>query len=64
MAEATDVERVRADLVAALGADRVEWSEASLAEHAHDTWPLSLLRLHQGRLTARPACVVRPTSTG
>src|SRR5262245_64248268 len=58
-----DLQRVRADLAHALGAARVEVSDAVLAEHAHDTWPLSLLRLHQGRLTTRPACVVSPTST-
>lgn len=64
MAEAVDVRRLRADLAAAIGADRVEWGDESLAEHAHDTWPLSLLRRHQGRLTGRPACVVRPATTG
>jgi alkyldihydroxyacetonephosphate synthase len=58
-----DLQRVRADLARALGAARVDVSAAALLEHAHDTWPLSLLRLHQGRLTARPACVVSPTST-
>ena len=58
-----DLERVRAELARALGADRVDWSESTLAEHACDTWPLSLLRSHQGRLTARPACVVSPTTT-
>ncbi len=56
------VERVRADLARALGAERVEWTDAVLREHAHDTWPLSLLRLHQGRLVDRPACVVTPHS--
>jgi alkyldihydroxyacetonephosphate synthase len=56
-------EQIRADLARALGRDRVDWSDTALAEHAHDTWPLSLLRLHQGRLTTRPACVVRPLST-
>jgi alkyldihydroxyacetonephosphate synthase len=58
-----DLERVRAELARALGADRVDWSESALAEHACDSWPLSLLRGHQGRLTARPACVVSPTAT-
>lgn len=61
MAEPT--QRLRDELVAALGADKVEWGDESLTEHAHDTWPLSLLRINQGRLTNRPACVVRPTST-
>src|SRR5579862_8960590 len=56
------VERVRADLARALGAERVDWTDAVLREHAHDTWPLSLLRLHQGRLIDRPACVVTPQS--
>ncbi|MBX3028380.1 FAD-binding oxidoreductase [bacterium] len=63
MAEAVDVRRLRDDLAAAIGGAQIEWGDESLAEHAHDTWPLSLLRLHQGRLTARPACVVRPRST-
>jgi alkyldihydroxyacetonephosphate synthase len=58
-----DVRRLRDDLAAAIGGDRIEWGEESLAEHAHDTWPLSLLHIHQGRLTVRPACVVRPTAT-
>ena len=58
-----DPQRVRSDLSRALGADRVDWSDAALGEHAHDTWPLSLLRLHQGRLLSRPACVVAPGST-
>ena len=63
MGETIDVRTLRDELAAALGADRVEWSDESLAAHAHDTWPLSLLRIHQGRLTSRPACVVRPAST-
>ncbi len=58
-----DLQRVRADLARALGAERIDWSDAALSEHAHDTWPLSLLRMQQGRLTTRPACVVAPTST-
>ena len=58
-----DAGRLRDDLARALGADRVSWDDATLAEHAHDTWPLALLRIHQGRLTTRPACVVRPSST-
>lgn len=62
MAEA-DVSRTRQDLARALGADRVDWSDDALAAHAHDTWPLALLRLHQGRLATRPACVVSPAST-
>lgn len=55
--------RLRADLTRALGAKRVDWSEATLAAHAHDMWSLSLLRIHEGRLTARPTCVVRPADT-
>jgi alkyldihydroxyacetonephosphate synthase len=58
-----DLERVRADLARAVGAAQVAVDDDALAEHSHDTWPLSLLRLHQGRLTTRPACVVTPTST-
>src|SRR5512145_3346011 len=57
-----DLERVRADLARALGSERVDVSEAALTAHAHDTWPLALLRMHQGRLQTRPACVVSPTS--
>jgi len=63
MAEAVDVRRLRDDLATAIGAEQVEWGDESLAEHAHDTWPLSLLRINQGRLTNRPACVVRPRAT-
>jgi alkyldihydroxyacetonephosphate synthase len=58
-----DLERARAGLVRALGAARVDVSDAALRAHAHDTWPLSLLRLHQGRLRTRPLCVVSPAST-
>ncbi len=62
MAE-SNVGKLRDALVGALDADRVVWDDDNLGEHAHDTWPLSLLRIHQGRLTTRPACVVRPAST-
>src|SRR5262245_52742179 len=58
-----DISRTRSDLARALGAECVDWSADALAAHAHDTWPLSLLQVYQGRLTARPACVVSPTST-
>jgi alkyldihydroxyacetonephosphate synthase len=61
MAESTAA--LREALVRTLDAKRVAWDDATLAEHAHDTWPLSLLRIHQQRLTTRPACVVRPAST-
>ncbi len=57
-----DVERVRADLSDAIGRQQVDWGDQTLGEHAHDTWPLSLLRLHQGRLADRPKCVVWPES--
>src|SRR5215470_16116267 len=56
-------ERVRADLVRALGAARVDVRDETLRAHAHDTWPLSLLRMHQGRLATRPLAVVSPRST-
>lgn len=58
-----DVQRLRTDLVELMGRDSVRWDSESLTEHSHDTWPLSLLLAHQGRLTSRPACVVRPGST-
>ncbi len=57
------IAQLRADLERVLGADRLETGAETLFEHAHDTWPLTLLRIHQGRLAARPACVVRPTAT-
>ena len=56
-------QRVRDDLARALGADRVDDSDAARSAHAHDTWPLSLLRIHQGRFGTRPACVVTPRAT-
>jgi alkyldihydroxyacetonephosphate synthase len=56
-------QRLRADLARILGGEGVEASDDALAAHAHDTWPLSLLRVHLGRLTARPACVVSPRDT-
>jgi alkyldihydroxyacetonephosphate synthase len=59
-----ELEPLRADLAALLGADRVDWSAAALLEHAHDSWPLALLRLRQGRLSTHPACVVQPLDTG
>ncbi|MEO8605676.1 MAG: FAD-binding oxidoreductase, partial [bacterium] len=62
MAE-TGAQQVRDDLMRALDSARVAWDDATLAEHAHDTWPLALLRIHQERLTTRPACVVRPNNT-
>jgi alkyldihydroxyacetonephosphate synthase len=57
------IARLRNDLSGILGPERVSWDEQALLEHAHDTWPLSLLRLHRGELSNRPACVVRPRST-
>jgi alkyldihydroxyacetonephosphate synthase len=56
-----DAERVRADLARVLGTDRVRWDEQTLADHAHDTWPLALLRLRRGEIVDRPSCVVGPT---
>jgi alkyldihydroxyacetonephosphate synthase len=52
--------RVRADLARELGAERVAWDEQTLADHAHDTWPLALLRLQRGEIVDRPSCVVKP----
>ena len=58
-----EAQRVRDDLARALGADRVDDRDAARSAHAHDTWPLSLLRIHQGRFGTRPACVVTPRAT-
>ncbi len=58
----SDVQRLRADLVAALGAERVQWDADTLTAHAHDSWSLALLWLRQGALCERPACVVTPRS--
>ena len=58
-----DAQRVRQDLARVLDPERVDWSDNALVEHARDTWPLALLREHENRLSTRPACVVRPTST-
>jgi alkyldihydroxyacetonephosphate synthase len=58
-----DVQRLRADLADLLGNEWVRWDDQTRADHSHDTWPLSLLLAHQGKLTNRPACVVRPGST-
>lgn len=63
MADEQRRQRVREGLAGVLAPDRIDWGDAALTEHARDTWPLSLLRDHQGQLTTRPACVVRPTSS-
>jgi alkyldihydroxyacetonephosphate synthase len=57
-----DNARIRADLSAAVGAARVAWDEQVLVDHSHDTWPIALLRLQRGQITARPSCVVTPES--
>jgi alkyldihydroxyacetonephosphate synthase len=58
-----DPQALRAALVQLLGEGQVAWDDETLRAHAHDTWPLALLRDHQERLNNRPACVVSPTST-
>jgi len=58
-----NAQQIRTDLSRALGNRHVRWDDQTLAEHAHDNWPLSLLHLHQGRLSTRPLCVVRVRST-
>jgi alkyldihydroxyacetonephosphate synthase len=58
-----DVQRLRADLASLMGSEWVRWDEQTLLDHSHDTWPLSLLLAHQGRLSNRPGCVVQPGST-
>ncbi len=57
-----DIEQLRTELAAELGAEIVRWDDATLAGRAHDTWPLSLVRAHHGTLRSRPACVVTPES--
>ena len=57
-----DARKLRDELASALGAGAVDSSDAAIAAHAHDTWPLSLLRAHQGTLRGGPACVVSPRS--
>lgn len=59
---AAALSRLRADLGRAIGTSRVRWNEPTLLAHSHDTWPLALVRLHQGRLDSRPACVTSPTT--
>jgi alkyldihydroxyacetonephosphate synthase len=54
--------RHREALVARLGADAVRWDDEALAQHRRDSWCLSVLRDLRGTLTARPLCVVHPTS--
>ncbi len=55
--------RHRQALVDQLGTDTVRWDDDSLAQHSRDTWCLAVLRGLRGTLTARPLCVVDPTST-
>jgi alkyldihydroxyacetonephosphate synthase len=57
-----DARQLRDDLCREVGREAVDWSEGALETHAHDTWPLSLLRDHLGTRTGTPACVVSPTS--
>ena len=56
------VTRHREALVVRLGNEAVRWDEDSLAQHSRDTWCLSVLRSLRGTLTARPLCVVSPTT--
>jgi alkyldihydroxyacetonephosphate synthase len=58
-----DRDRLRAELAARLGAERVRWDDDSLRLHSLDTWPLALWQQHRGLLTTRPACVVTPART-
>jgi alkyldihydroxyacetonephosphate synthase len=46
-----------------LGEGRVLADEATLAQHAVDTWPQRLVQLAVGAELPRPLCVVRPQST-
>ncbi|MFQ5666224.1 MAG: FAD-binding oxidoreductase [Candidatus Binatia bacterium] len=52
--------RHRTALVTRLGSETVRWDDASLAEHRHDTWCLSVLHALRGTLNTRPLCVVHP----
>ena len=54
--------RHRDALVERLGAEAVRWDDETLAQHRRDTWCLSVLRDLRGTLTARPLCVVHPTT--
>ncbi len=54
----------RETLAAQLGRDAVRWDDDSLAQHARDTWCLSVLRALRGTLVTRPLCVVQPTTVG
>jgi alkyldihydroxyacetonephosphate synthase len=58
-----DAQRLRANLAGLIGSEWVRWDVQTLTDHSHDTWPLSLLLVHQGKLTNRPGCVVQPGST-
>ena len=52
------------ELRAMLAADRVSVEPEDLAAHAHDWWPLALLRFRRGDVMALPSAVVRPRDTG
>ncbi len=54
--------RHREALVKRLGGETVRWDADSLADHSRDTWCLSVLRDLRGTLTARPLCIVSPTT--
>ena len=58
----SDLEALRTKVAKLIGDDAVRWDAETLAEHRHDTWPLSLLRAHHGELTNDAACVVSPVS--
>lgn len=59
-----DTDQLRRALAEEVGEDIVLWDDETLGQRSRDTWPLSLLRDDQGRLTSRPACVARPESIG
>lgn len=46
-----------------LGADSVQWDDASRELHRRDTWCLSVLRAMHGELANLPLCVVSPRTT-
>src|SRR5512139_32509 len=61
MPDSTSVHH-RDALAARLGSDAVRWDDESLRGHSRDTWCLSVLRGLRGTLTARPLCVISPTT--
>jgi alkyldihydroxyacetonephosphate synthase len=62
MAEDTGA-RHRRGLAAVVGEDAVRSDETTLLDHCRDWWSLSTLQALQGRLSARPLCVVNPLTT-